>query len=303
MPLLVQWANDRTHELLGARRVTILKRNLELSLPASMSQGTTTPPPGTITAVRASTTITGDATAQAAWLTLPAHFPQGWFFRAKTAWYRIASHTPTTITLASPFAEDSIAATAYSLVQRHHQLPENLYQIEEDSFILSRTGTSLTFINPTTIIQMTAGSWPIAFGLPSYITEAESGPGDSKQLLIFPFSLKNEMLTYDAYMLKDDFSYQDQLPPGLEVHHLLPGLLADCLQWQSSADDLEPTTRQLLMNEKARQLTRWEGAKDAALMHLSTHQMRQITLPRPASSSTQHPRGMHTAYDYVWSRP
>ncbi len=42
MPLAVQWASDRVHELLGKRRVAIYKRNLELSLLAPVTTGTVT---------------------------------------------------------------------------------------------------------------------------------------------------------------------------------------------------------------------------------------------------------------------
>jgi len=90
MPLAVQWTNDRVHELLGKRRVAILKRNLELSIPGPIGQGTASPPPGLVSATRGSTVVSGDSTAHSAWDTLPITFPQGWFIRPKSAWYRVS---------------------------------------------------------------------------------------------------------------------------------------------------------------------------------------------------------------------
>src|SRR5262245_62004003 len=164
MPLAVQWCSDRVHELLGKRRVAILKRNLELSIPQPIGSGTAAPPPGLITALRGSRTISGNASAQAAWATLPPHFPAGWFIRPASAWYRIAGKSATTITLESPFAENDRVDTGYNLVERYHRLPESVYQLDEVSFVLARIGLPLSFLTESELTMNYPHRWGLFTG-------------------------------------------------------------------------------------------------------------------------------------------
>src|SRR5712691_5885745 len=108
MPLAVQWASDRVHELLGKRRVAIYKRNLELSLPGPLTAGT-------VTISRGQRFVVGDATAQAAWALLDASFPEGWFIRPRAAWYRVVGKTAQGIELDSSYAEANAAGVSYTL--------------------------------------------------------------------------------------------------------------------------------------------------------------------------------------------
>src|SRR5437773_10811603 len=306
MLLAVQWASDRVHELLGKRRVAILKRNMELSVPQPIGQGTPIPPPGLVTATRGSDKVLGDDIAQAAWTALPDSFPQGWFIRPKSAWYRIADRTPTTIYLESPFAENSVTLASYNLVQRYHQLPKNVYQLDEGSFVLARIGLPLTFLNENELTLNYPHRWSIFTGgmsIPRTVCEVEPGPGDVRQLEVYPYPNQSEMLTYAAYILRDDFGYSDQLPLGLEVQHILPGLLADFYSWAAAQADLPADQKGLALNEKARSLTRWENAKEAALLRLESNRMRGILLLGPASRTQRPTRGIRTAYDEIWSRP
>ena len=306
LPMAVQWASDRVHELLGKRRVAILKRNLELSIPAPIGQGTAAPPPGLVSATRGSLRVQGDAAAQLAWATLPAHFPQGWFIRPRSAWYRITGRTPQCIILESPFAENSTSLASYNLVQRYHALPQAVYQLDEGSFVLARIGLPLSFLSETELTQNYPHRWGIFSGgmsIPRYVCEVEPGPGDVRQLEIYPYPSQSEMLTYAAYTLRPDFLYADELPLGLEIQHILPGLLADFYSWAASQAELPADQKGLALNEKARSLTRWENAKEAALLRLESNRMRGFLLLGPQSRTQRPTRGIRTAYDEVWSRP
>jgi len=306
MPLAVQWASDRVHELMGTRRVAILKRNLELSIPAPMGVGTSIPVPGLVTATRGSDRVIGDAAARAAWSTLSATFPQGWFLRPRAAWYRVAGRTSTAIVLESPFAEQDVTLASYNLVQRYHPLPENVYQLDEGSFVLARIGLPLSFLSETELTQNYPHRWGIFTGgmsIPRMVCEVEPGPGDIRQLEVYPYPNQSEMITYAAYILREDFGYADALPLGLEVQHILPGLMADFYSWAAAQADLPPDQKQLALNEKARSLTRWERAKESGLARLESNRMRGILLLGPASRTQRPTRGIRTAYDEVWSRP
>lgn len=306
MPLAVQWASDRVHELLGKRRVSILKRNLELSIPGPIGQGITTPVPGLVTATRGSTNVTGDAAAQTAWATLAGQFPQGWFIRPRNAWYRVAGKTATTIILESPFAEQSVTGVGYNLVQRYHQLPGNVYQLDEGSFVLARLGMPLSFMAETAFVQNYPHRWGLSLGslsLPNIVCEVEPGPGDVRQLEIYPYPPQSEMITYAAYVLRPDWTYADQLPLGLEVQHILPGLLGDFYAWAASQTGLPAEQKQLFLNEKARSLTRWENAKEAGLQRMESNRMKGFLVLGPASMARHGGGGIRTAADHVWSRP
>lgn len=306
MPLAVQWASDRVHELLGKRRVAILKRNLELSIPGSIGQGTASPAPGLVSIIRGGQHVLGDATALAAWATLPAHFPQGWFIRPKSAWYRVAGRTATSIELESPFAENDVAGAGYNLVQRYHQLPEAVYQLDEGSFVLARIGLPLVFLQETELTMNYPHRWGIFTGgmsIPRFVCEVEPGPGDVRQLEVYPYPNQSEMLTYAAYVTRSDFIYADALPLGLEVQHLLPGVLADFYGWAASQEGVPADQKGLALNEKARNLTRWENAKEAALQRLETNRMRGFVLLGPQSRVQRPTRGIRSAWDEVWSRP
>lgn len=306
MPLAVQWASDRVHELMGKRRVAILKRNLELSIPGPIGQGTSVPVPGTVTAIRGGRTVTGDATALAAWDTLPASFPGGWFIRIASAWYRVEGRTATAITLESPFAENDVADSKYNLVQRYHLLRDDVYQLDEGSFLLPRLGMQLNFMQETELNFMYPNRWGLFMGgmsTPHTVAEVEPGPGDVRQVEIYPYPTQSEMLTYAAYVLRPDFAYSDPLPLGLEVQHIIPGLLADFYGWEAGQDEIPADQRGIALNEKARNLTRWENAKEAALQRMSLTSMRGFVLVGPASRVFRPTRGIRTAYDHVWSRP
>lgn len=306
MPLAVQWASDRVHELLGKRRVAILKRNLELSIPAPIGQGVASPAPGLVTITRGARIVTGDTAARAAWATLPASFPQGWFMRPKSAWYRIAGRSGQDIALESAFAENDVSAASYNLVQRYHQLPENVYQLDEGSFVLARIGLPLSFLQETELTLNYPHRWGLFTGgisIPRMVCEVEPGPGDVRQLEVYPYPNQSEMLTYTAYTLRDDFTYADPLPLGLEVQHILPGLLADFYSWAAAQPDLPADQKQLALNEKARTLTRWENAKEAGLQRLETNRSRGFIVLGPQSRTQRPTRGIRSAYDEIWSRP
>jgi len=306
MPLAVQWCNDRVHELLGQRRVAILKRNCELSIPAPIGQGVATPPAGLVSATRGSTVVAGDTTAQAAWETLPAIFPQGWFIRVQAAWYRIASRTHHSIILESPFAENSVSNRSYTLVERYHQLPPDVYQLDEGSFVLARIGLPLSFLSETELTLNYPHRWGLFTGgisIPRMVAEVEPGPGDIRQIEVYPYPSQSEMLTYAAYTMRGDFTYSDQLPLGLEVQHLIPGVLADFYSWAASQPTLPADQKNLALNEKARSLTRWERAKEAGLLRLQTNRMVGFVLLGPASRTHRPTRGIRDAWSEVWSRP
>ena len=299
MPLVVQWASDRVQELLGTRRLAVLRRNLELSIPGPVTTGT-------LTATRGSTVLTGNAAAQTAWATLPADFPQGWFVRAASTWYHVAGRTSTALVLQSAFAEADVSGASYQLVKRYHELPPTVYQVDEDSFILGRIGQPLQFYNESEMDAIYPNRWGLYLGglsTPFAVTEVEPAASGSKQVEVYPYPSQSEMIVYAAYLEHEPFTISSTLPLGLQVHHLMYGVVADIYEWAANDPAMRSEDKQLYLNEKARNLTRWEGAKQSALLHLSTHRMRGFVLLTQKRGQRRFDRGIRTAYDQVWSRP
>lgn len=299
MPLIVQWASDRVQEVLGVRQVVTLKHNLELSIPGPVTSGT-------VTAVRGSRALTGDSTAQAAWASLPADFPQGWFIRCASTWYRIAARTQTVIELESLFAEADRAGVSYQIVKRYHELPDTVYQVDTNSFVLGRIGQPLTFYAEDVLNGLYPNRWGLYLGglsTPHSLAEVEPAASGARQLEVYPYPSQSEMLTYNAYMEPEPYTMLTRLPLGLQVHHLLYGVIADIYEWAANASGIKEQDRQLLLNEKNRNLTRWEAAKAQAILHLSTHRHQGFVLLTPRSRATRLDRGIRTAWDEVWSRP
>ena len=297
MPLAVQWASDRVHELLGKRRVAIYKRNLELSIPGPVTAGT-------VTVARGERAVVGNAAAQTAWASLDASFPDGWFMRPRAAWYRIAGRTATSITLESAYAEADVAAVSYTLAKHYHALPPSVYQLDEASFVLPRLGQPLEFLSETMLTLRYPNRWGIYFGgmsLPHSIAEVEPAASGARQVEIYPYPNQSELVTYAAYVDPPPFTYASILPLGLDIHHLLPGLMADFYAW--GAEDVQDAQLHgIMLNEKARCLTRFESAKEQALQHLESGRTTGFVL------MTQHrrgwsPGGIRDAYSEVWSRP
>lgn len=302
MPLAVQWASDRVHELIGKRRVAIYKRNLELSLSSPLTLGT-------VSATRGLRAVTGDATAQAAWLGVDASFPEGWFMRIRSAWYRVAGRVQAgngtiTINLESPYAEADVAGVNYTLCSHYHALPLNVYQIDEQSFVLSRIGRPLEFMDESMLTMRYPNRWGIYFGgmsIPHSICEVEPAASGARQLEIYPYPNQSEMISYAAFIDPPPFGYNSALPLGLDIHHLLPGLMADFYAWGIS-DMQDPQTKALMLNEKARCLTRFESAKEQALQHLEAGRTTGFYLMSMTRRGWM-PGGIRDAYTEVWSRP
>jgi hypothetical protein len=297
MPLAVQWASDRVHELLGKRRVSMYKRNLELSIPAPIIAGV-------VAINRGQRFVAGDATAQAAWALLDASFPEGWFIRPRAAWYRVAGRTAQGIELESPYAEASVASVSYTLCRHYHALPLSVYQVDEETFVLSRLGQPLEFLNESDMTTRYPNRWGIYFGgmsLPHSLCEVEPTADERIQLEIYPYPNQSEMVSYAGYVMAPPFTYQSQLPRGIELHHLLPGLMADFYAW-AIEDVKDAQVMGVLLNEKARCLTRFEAAKEQALQHVESNRIRGFVLAHRGRRDWS-PGGIRDAYSEVWSRP
>lgn len=296
MLLCVQWASRRVHELVGRRRTAIFRRNLELVIPGAVRTGT-------VTVSRGASLVVGDATAQAAWAALPASFPQGWHIRPKSAWYRVAGRDGANLTLESEFAEDDAASVSYSLLRMYHPTP-TVVQYDESSFVLARIGLPLSFLSESELTMYFPQRWGLFMGgvtIPAYVAEVEPAPDGWKQVEVYPYPSQSELLRYSAWVEPPVYSYQDNLPFSLDLHHILPGLKIDMYTWRAGQEGVPATELQIILNEAAREMTRWEAMKEQALVYVQGSRTQGFVLARGRTVRPLH--GIRTAYDEIWSRP
>ena len=115
--LAQKWVSDRIVELSTATLAKPLRKLLELTVPATITVGT-------ITTTQGSKTVTGDATAQAAW----SNSLVGKYLKAdsKNGWYEIAAFSNNQITLRSNWFTETVTAGGYTIVTRTTTLPQNV---------------------------------------------------------------------------------------------------------------------------------------------------------------------------------
>src|SRR3990172_1242469 len=114
--LVIGWASERYRQLTARIKPKHLRRIGEVVLPAPIDDGLAT-------ATRNADTVTGNATATAAWQANPDVKDGNWYFRARRVGYRIPDGNPSgVLKLESPFSEVTSSAVAYKLVKRYHRL-------------------------------------------------------------------------------------------------------------------------------------------------------------------------------------
>lgn len=299
LPLVVQWASRRTHEFAGKHRLQSYKRGKELYLPAAVTAGT-------VTATRDSSIVLGNGAAQAAWALLGEPFPQGWFVRVASAWYRVAGKTATTLELESRFAENSHISSSYTLVKRYHSLAQDVLWFDDQSFILSRLGSSLESLSEEDLNRLYPQRWGIYSGglsIPQLVCEVEPAADGSRQLEVYPYPSQSELISYLGWITPPNYTFADPLPPFIDMDTLVPGVLSDIYKWKANAQETKFDERQLYQNISARENTVWEAMKDQGVSKATGSKVTSVVVVRPGLNNRgRFARGITSAYDQVWSR-
>jgi len=288
-PLIVRWANNRYQELVNRVKFRHLRQIGELSLPALVDTGT-------VSATRGSTTVTPDATAQAAWLTSPgvaSH--EHWYLRTNTTWYSVASvdALAATLTLDSAFAEDDVSGVAYALAKRTHSLDSNarwtgLFLFDRLRFELTELSLDeLNLIAPSRIIT---GSYP------TYVAQQGVDASGYLKYEIYPPPKESELMHYIYWSLPTALAFGSSLPQVIDSYVLKEGILVDIFRYEKLAQVKLGNVDQaaVFANEEAKQRTIWDrkirdairtsrGADDITLiLQMSRGQSRRRTDQRTA---------------------
>lgn len=254
--LTATWVNDRYRQLIGKVRFKHTRKIGELAIPAVITAGT-------VTTVRGSKYVVGNAAAQAAWSTAQI----GWHFRGGVTWYRVVGVSPVnkTLELASPFAEDALTAAGYALAQRYLDLPTSVRSL--DLFVHMRRRTSFHCV-PLEFLDALAPSRNNISTGPGYVTELGQGENGGKSVEVYPMSATSEVLHYVYRELPERLNLTDTLPSVIDGYVLKEGVLVDVMRWlqAQAANGGKPDIAALWRNDSRAQETKWDKAINAAIM-------------------------------------
>jgi hypothetical protein len=248
----VGWASDRFHELATKLRLRSLRRIAQITLPATISDGT-------VTVNRGDFVVTGDATAQAAW----SDDLIGRSIRVRTVWYDIAgvvrSGGTTSLQLATEFTENDASATTYKVIQRRARLSGEAKHLGKFVHMRFRREieqvplTQLDVLEPDRLITNAAGPW--------YAVEVGADPADGVRVMEFhPYPTQAETIHYVYWQDPPVMRPGDLLPNGIDVYALREGVLVDLMRYEMSralaAGAIEKAA--VWRNDYRTQVTQWE---------------------------------------------
>lgn len=284
------WVTRRYHHITRQAQMRHLREIGELVMPAQVIAGT-------ITATQGSATVTGDATAQAAWSSALV----GRYFRTQTTWYRIAAAS-TTLTLDSTFAEATTTGASYAIVARLHTLNASarwLGDFKHQRLFRRLENLTLEELNSRAASRNTINS------LPLWWVDVGTNAVGTRQVEIYPAAANSpELIQYEYWTIPENLALTDTLPPQIDVDILRDGVLIDVMRYEMSEamkrGDIEQAA--LWRNEYRAQTTSWNKQVRDALR--TDHGKDDATMVVKAGTSFRpHPdQDLITAYDAVWNR-
>lgn len=250
--LATQWVSERYVQMVGRVKFRHLRRYGELVVPAMISAGTAT-------ATRDSAIVTGDATAAAAWATTDL---KGRFFQGRTAWYEIAETTgaPAQLRLTSPFAEDTVTAGSYRLVQRYATLDRGARFFR--GFTAGRLWRPITTI-PLEALDRLAPGRPYlgSLAVGGWVSDVGwSTALNTRRIELYPYSTTSEIICYLWWSAPADLDFDDDIPGPIDSYLLKDGALIDVFRHKASvaADQGKVDMAAFWRNESRAQETVWE---------------------------------------------
>lgn len=219
-----KWVVDRWRQIAARTQFRRLRTIGELSVPAPVNAGT-------VTIARDSKTLTGNAAAQAVWSSDLA----GWYVRVNVVWYEIEGFISNTLKLRAAFAEDSVTAGTYNIIQRFVPLDQTARWIGNKMWNQRRR-------LPIERIQLEE--------LNDASPERPFQPGDSSRVFamvgdrvstdgkmcigveLYPYSTTSEMYNYVFWPVTMDLAITDDIPSMIDPHVLSEGVLADIMRYE-----------------------------------------------------------------------
>lgn len=249
-PLAAKWVDNRYKDLVSRVKFRHLRSVGELAVPAVVNEGT-------VVTTRGSTTVTGTSTTFETDLGGTGS-KEYWWFRASSAWYKVASVTSETVlVLASEFAEDDVSGGGYVLVKRHLALDSNARWLGKAVHTrLRRTldEISLTAMDVRYPGRRLTGVYPFA------IAQVGTDSSNSLMVEVYPPPSASEIIHYVYWDLPTALSVGSTIPPQVDAHVLKEGVMVDAYRYEKAlalrAGMIEKAA--VWRNEERAQMTTWE---------------------------------------------
>lgn len=274
-----RWVANRYAEIVGKTRFRHRRRLGVITIPDAVNTGTATVTAG-------ATTLTLDATAQAAVTAAGGQnvIANGnWFIRLGTVpgsgvWYRVTAYVAPTLTIANPYTGDTVTDTAFVLLPRFHTLEADARWLGKFVYpALRRPLQMRAFVDfdrlaPDRILDE-AGPWFVA---EAANTVAQTSPvavtGGIKRVELYPYKQVETTIYYTYWSLPilttDPVALLAvELPQEIDPHVLREGVLIDLYRYRMSQALNKGATEAagFWRNEMRAQMTSWEKQiEDAA---------------------------------------
>lgn len=247
----IRWTSDRYRQLSNRGRLRALRRVEQLVIPASIDDGT-------VTVTRGSTTVTGDATAIAAWVAAGTDALRGRYFRFRRNWYKITNFSGSTISLHSEITEDDSSAVGYKIVQRHTRLPKDLKYL--GNFVHQRLWRPLAKVNLVELDQMHPERLFVTGTGPEMYAEVGDDEDGVRLVEFYPYPNNTDSVLFTYFAKSPDLTPGMALPDDLDIEALKQGVLIDVYRFEMARAARENRVEQaaLWRNELRAQETTWE---------------------------------------------
>lgn len=288
-PIVAEWVRARYQQLATRVKLKHLRQLGQVNIPAAVSTGTAT-------VARGSNTVTLSTSIQSQ-ISGGIH---GWFFRAGVVWYEVAEYTATTLTLKTPYAENSVTAGAYAMVSRYTKLDPAAAWVGR-SWVHARLRRPLQHTTMDKLNSMASYRPLIGSGGPQWVAEGPELEG-VKTVEVYPYSTTSEALFYVYWRDVPAISITEELSSRVKDYILKEGALIDCYRYKmaKAADDQKIEAAAFYRNEMRTQETKWERYLLEAIQADQGEDDGQFILKTLSSGSA--PGDIRTARDQVWSR-
>ena len=245
-----RWVGSRYRQLANQTRMKHLRRVGALTLPASITAGLAT-------VARGSSTVTGDSTAQAAWI----GDLKGRWFRASTVWYEIENVVDSALQLVEPYAEGNVSAGGYNVVARHVVIPKEARW--PDLFVHMRRRVRVETL-PTEFLDAIAPERNEINDVgPSWVAEvgADHKQNAGRLVEFYPYVKTNAELIHYVYWAEPSvLALEDEIPQNIPDYVLREGALIDAMRYESGLAMRNGQVEQAAFwrNEYRAQNTHWE---------------------------------------------
>ena len=293
--LACQWAAERYRELASHIRFRHLRELGRVTVPAVIEAGTAT-------VTRGSASVTGDATAQAAWTSDVV----GRFFRARANWYRIKSVVASALQLDQQFSEDSVSAASYKIVARQIALDANARWIG-DKVVHPRMRRPLDGPLSQVELDYAAPDRQLVGSPPTVWSQTQDVVNAAGQkciaIEVYPYPTQAELLYYIFWPAPPTLMRSDEVPRVIDDQQLKEGTLIDVMRHNASraATTGKMEEAAYWRNEYRQQMTTWRdiirdiGKQDKGVDDLTF--ILQLTRSQGGEGGD-----IRTAREEIWAR-